>query len=362
MKKWDLSKLYKSFEDEKFVNDQKKLNELINEIIKLEQGFNNYDHKEAKLVGYLNKEIELDNLAYRLLSFSSLVMSCDSTNMAAIKTMSAFRRELTKLTKVNTLFSQWLLKYPKIETDINNNDFLREHKFIIKEKIEHASHLLDDKTESLLAKLRQDGSSSWGRLQSLLTSTLAVDYEGKEITLSEVRNLASDANKDVRKKAYEAELEAYKKIEKPISFSLNSIKGEVNTISEERGYESALAQALSNSRMSAKTLEAMQSACLDYMDVFRTYLKRKATLLGHKNGLPFYDLFAPIGESNTKFTIDEANAYILKNFRTFSEGLYLMAKKAFEENWSDDLRVCEITGLFEKPVGRCDLEILFRGL
>ena len=335
MKTWDLTKLYNGFDDEAFLADQKNLVKLIENYSKLEGQFKNYENKEQKLVDFLKGEIEINTLARKLISYASLVASCESTNMQAIKSMSMLRMQLTKLTRVSTIFNKWLLKYPDVDEDINKNEFLKEHEFIIKETIEHATHILDEKTESLLARLRQDGSTSWGRLQSLLTSTLAVDYDGKEITLSEVRNLASDPSKDVRKKAYEAELAAYKKIEKSISFSLNSIKGEVNTISSERGYESALAQALSNSRMSAETLEAMQSACLDYMDVFRGYLKRKAKLLGHKNGLPFYDLFAPIGKSNTRFTIDEANEYILKNFRTFSEELYLMAKKAFNENWID---------------------------
>ncbi len=83
------------------------------------------------------------------------------------------------------------------------------------------------------------------------------------------------------------------------------------------------------------TLNAMQSACEDYMEVFRKYLRRKATLLGHKNGLPFYDLFAPIGKIDKNFTIEEANAYILKNFATFSPELHDMAAKAFKDEWID---------------------------
>lgn len=335
MKTWDLTKLYKGFDDEAFVNDMSTCESMIEEYAKLEQQFENYENKKEKLIKFLEMEINLNQLARKLMSFASLVASTESTNMNAIKSMNRLQTQFTRLTKVNTLFSQWLLQYPEIEEDIENNDFLKEHEFVIKETIEHASHLLDDKTESLLSKLRQTGSGAWGRLQSLLTSTLSVDYDGKEITLSEVRNLASDKDPDIRKKAYEAELKAYEKIEKSIAYSLNSIKGEVNTISEARGYESALAQALNNSRMKKETLDAMQSACLDYMEVFRTYLKRKAKLLGHKNGLPFYDLFAPIGSSTTTFTIDEANAYILKNFGTFSKELHDMAKKAFTENWID---------------------------
>ncbi|XMB71951.1 M3 family oligoendopeptidase [Mycoplasmatota bacterium WC30] len=335
MKKWDLTKLYKGFDDEAFLADLKLFDSYIEASIKKENEFLNYDNKKAKLISYMESEIEISIVVDKLMHFASLTASTETTNIEAMKSMNSLQMQFTRLTKISTLFSKWILNYPNIDEDISNDDFLKEHEFSIKEQIENASHILDDKTESLLAKLRQNGSSSWSKLQSLLTSTLAVDYDGKEITLPEVRNLATSPDAEVRKAAYEAELAAYKKIEKSIAFSLNSIKGEVNTISEARGYESPLAQALSKSRMQQATLDAMQEACLDYMDVFRSYLKRKGKLLGHKNGLPFYDLFAPIGNTNKTFTIPEANEYILKNFRTFSEDLYEMANKAFNEDWID---------------------------
>jgi len=79
----------------------------------------------------------------------------------------------------------------------------------------------------------------------------------------------------------------------------------------------------------------MLSVMSDYLPMFRQYLKRKAQLLGHKNGLPFYDLFAPIGNITTTYSIEEANAYILKNFKTFNSRLHAMAEKAFNEGWVD---------------------------
>lgn len=335
MKKWDLTKLYNGFDDPKFLKDLKALDSFISKSVESEDLFLNYDAKKEKLVDYMKKEIELIELVDKLIHFASLSASVESTNPEASKALNQIQMALTRLAKIETLFSKWLLNYPELDTDIEKEPFLKEHEFYLKETIEKASHLLDEKTEILLAKLRQNGSSAWSRLQSLLTSTLVVDYNGKEVTLSQIRNLASDPDASVRKSAYEAEINAYQKIEKSIAFSLNSIKGEVNIIAKERGFDSPLDQSLSNSRMKQATLDAMQEACLEYMDVFRKYLKRKAKLLGHETGLPFYDLFAPIGKSNKTFTIEEANAYILKNFRTFSEDLYLMAKKAFKDNWVD---------------------------
>ncbi len=335
MKKWNLDKLYTSFESVEFTGDLKKLDGMIEAFNKQVDLFKNYDDKAKKLVNYLTKNIELNAVFEKLYGFAGLTASVESTNTQAIKAMNTVQTKATELTKIETIFSKWLVDYPDLNEDIETNPFLKEHEFHINEVKQNASHLLSDEVESLIAKLEQTGSSSWERLQSLLTSTVEVDYDGKKITLSEVRNLATDKDPKVRKAAYEAELKAYEKINKSVAFSINSIKGEVNTMSKARGFESPLQQTLEKSRMQKATLDAMLEACTDYLPVFRQYFRRKAELLGHKNGLPFYDLFAPVGKSDTKFTIEEANQYILKNFKTFSQELHDLALKAFNEEWVD---------------------------
>jgi pepF/M3 family oligoendopeptidase len=335
MKTWNLDRLYLGFDDPKYTEDLERLDKMIMEINSQEIDFQNYDEKLKKLLRYLNNDISYSNLIRKLYSFASLTESVDSLNQQAVKMTNVLRRKFTELTKVNTIFEKWLANYPDLDQDIQKDMFLKEHEFFLNEIKNNAKHMLPDEMELMIAKLRQTGSSAWGTLQSLLTSTLEVEYNGKIITLSEVRNLADDADPVVRKSAYEAELKAYKKIEKSSAAALNSIKGEVNTLSSARGFNSPLDQALYNSRMSEETLIAMQDAVKDYYDVFRNYLKRKAQLLGHSNGLPFYDLYAPIGEVNKRFTIEEANEYVLKNFKTFSEPLFEMARKAFRDEWVD---------------------------
>ena len=304
MRVWNLDKLYKGFDDVEYKSDLEKVDKSILEANSQIIDFENYDNKLAKLNRYLNNEITLNNLIGKLFRYASLTSAVETTNQDANKMTNLLRSKLTELTKLNTLFVKWVAKYPELEKDIENNPFLKEHEFFLNEVKEQAAHMLDDELEILVAKLRQTGSTAWGTLQSLLTSTLEVEYDGKIITLSEVRNMAEDPDPVVRRKAYEAELKSYAKIDKSVAASLNSIKGEVNTISKARGFKSPLDQALYNSRMSMETLEAMQAAVMDYIPVFREYLKRKAELLGHENGLPFYDLYAPIGEANKRFSID----------------------------------------------------------
>jgi oligoendopeptidase F len=222
-----------------------------------------------------------------------------------------------------------------LESLIAENEDLREYEFYLTQIKEASKHLLTDAEEALFAEMNISGASAWSDLQSSLTSTLKVDYKGEKITLPAVRNLAYEADAEVRKSAYEAELAAYDQIKTATAFALNSIKQQVISESTRRGYASPLDKALSDSRMTRETLDALISAMEDYMPVFRKYLRAKAKYLGHEGGLPWYDLFAPIGSSDKKYTIEESRDYLLGIFGKFDTELHDMVKTAFDEEWID---------------------------
>lgn len=104
-----------------------------------------------------------------------------------------------------------------------------------------------------------------------------------------------------------------------------------------RGHKSPLDMALYQSDMSKETLDAMFEAMDAYMPKFREYLKRKGELLGHKNGLPFYDLFAPIGKTSTRYEVEDAKEFLVRHFESFSTDLSSMVERAFDEDWMDFL-------------------------
>jgi len=73
----------------------------------------------------------------------------------------------------------------------------------------------------------------------------------------------------------------------------------------------------------------------EYLPKFWQYLKAKAKALGHKNGLPWYDLFAPMGSASTSFTTDQAKDFLLEQFSTFDQELTDMVRTAFDDAWID---------------------------
>ena len=231
------------------------------------------------------------------------------------------------------------LKEVDLDKLAEDSELIKTYLFILKSNQETASHMLSDKEEVLASRLSLVGSRSWSDLQSQLTANLSIKVEGFEenMPLSAVRNLAYDHSEKVRKAAYEAELSAYKQVEDSVAMALNNIKREVNIMMPLRGYKDALEKTLKQSRMSKATLDAMIEAIKEEAPKFREYFKLKAKALGHENGLPFYDLFAPMGSMHKTYTIEEAKDLVLDVYGSFSKPLYDLGKEAFENRWIDVL-------------------------
>ncbi len=336
MKTWNLEALYPSFESEEFQQALNTIDDMVEQAIAFAtKELTSTDDAHRKLKDYLTHAEKMRSIVHRSYAYCSLTISVDTLNEDAAKYMNRLQATMAKTALPSTLFAKWLPQVENLDELIETDPELKEVEFYLKRIVDGSKYVLTDKEEMIISKLQQTGSTAWGRLQGELTSTLKVDYDGKDITLSEVRNLSSDPSQDVRKAAYEAEQAAYPKIAQAVAYAMNGVKGEVNIISEMRGFASPLAQAVYNSRMEESTLQALISSMKTYLPHFHKYLKRKAELLGHKNGLPYYDIFAPVGESNRTFTEEEAMEFIFDNFKTFSPELEGLARRAWEEEWID---------------------------
>lgn len=337
--KWSLKELYPSFDSKEFKCDIKKLKDLISSINSEADKDMKCKDKKAVLEKYIKNMIKVAELATNLGSFCGLTYSTDTKNTEALKNNEIIEKSLAELAESNAKYEKYIGAIDNLDDVIKESALLKEHEFILNETKEESKHVLSDKEEAVIAKMKTTGSSAWTTLQDNLVSKLMVDIEidgkKKSMPLTEVRNLAYSKDAKVRKTAYYAELESYKKIEDPIAAALNGIKGEVITTSSLRGYKSPLDETLIKSRMDMDELETMLQAMKEYMPYFRSYLKRKAEMLGHKNGLPFYDLFAPVGKVNKTYSYEEAKAFVEENFRTFSDKLGDFARRAFDENWID---------------------------
>lgn len=270
---WSLESLYLGFEDHSFKTD----------LMLLETKIASYQHfteliDEMESLDVMENMLKQDeaiaSLYHKLYGFCHLTLTVDATDNQATRYLNQLRTLQIKHKPAVVTLMRWL-KEQNLER-FTSSALIKEHEFYLQRLQLEASRLLSDDMELMLSQMQQTGSTAWADLHNKVLSEVLVTVNGKTYPLPAVRNLAFDDNPHVRKEAYEKELAAYKDVETIAGAVLNSIKGEVLTVSGWRGYDSVLAQTVEQSRMMPETLNAMLEAMVESLPKFHMYLKRKA--------------------------------------------------------------------------------------
>lgn len=267
---------------------------------------------------------------------SSFVTTNSRDNIAQAR-QSELQQHTMQLSQLGTRLTAWV-GFLDIDALIDASEVARDHQFALHQMQQEAAHLMSPAEEALAAELNLSSGMAWSKLHGNVTSQLVVpielDGETKELPMSVVRNLAFEADRDVRRRAYEAEISAWQKTALPLAAAMNGIKGQVGTLSRHRGWKSPLEATLFDNHIDRQTLDAMLQAARESFPDFRRYLKAKARLIGVEQ-LAWYDLFAPAGSSNKVWEYDEATDFIVEQFGSYSTRMGEFAARAFRENWVD---------------------------
>ena len=331
---WNLEPIYKGFDDPAFAQDLEQLQQLIRRSSSYVKTLSDMEPEQG-LTGGIQLLEQISELSSRLANYAILRQAADSRDPDAASRVGQVMGIISDTAAPEAAFKAWAAELPELMTLVEKNEQLRAYTFLFSNIQRSSRYLLSGRGEEIAAKLQLSGGNAWSDLQQYLTSTVQVAYRDQKLTLPAVRNLAYDPDPQVRKDAFDAELACYDKIRDAVAFSLNSIKLETLSDCQLRGYASPLARTLEKDNMRQKTLDAMLQAMEEYLPHFHRYLKAKAKALGQEKGLAWYDLFAPMGKTATKFTAESAREYLVTLFAGFDSELSDMVAKAFDEAWID---------------------------
>jgi oligoendopeptidase F len=343
--RWDMSVVYPGLDSPEFERD---LRSFVRALDELEGLFDEaqIDRTESPLnpdlaAGILERILPpynaLNDHAWTLGAYVYAFVSVDSRDEYAQARLSELERHTVRLSKLHTRLTAWAGSQ-EVDALLERSEQARQHAYWLQRARVVAEHMMSPAEEALAAEMRLTGSNAWTRLYGNLTSqiqaTVEIRGERQTLTMSMLRNLATDADREVRRAAYEAELQAWEQHAMPIASALNAIKGETNLLMRKRHWDSPLHASLFQNAIDEATLHAMLEAAYESFPDFRRYLHAKARLLGIER-CAWYDLFAPVGKETRTWSFDEATQFIIEQFATYSQKLSDFARRAFEERWID---------------------------
>ena len=325
-KRWNLAPIYPAVDSPEFNADLEKLKAMLKEF--------RAELESAKpcLAKLVDMENEMSDISETLGSYAYCNVSVNTTDKAAVNALNKVEELGMDEAVCSTLFTSFVAEH-KDEVDAYCKDH-PDYRFIFDEIAEEAKHQMPKELEELAADLMRSGSDAFGRLQETISSSACAELDGEKKTVIELRALATNPDREVRHKAYEAELKVWKEHEIAFCYALNGIKGTSLSLEKRRNWESPIDRSCAGARISRKTLDALIGTLEKNLPMFRSYLKTKAKMLGLKK-CAFYDLFAPVGKASMNYTYEQAREIVMKQYGAFNPAMGEFAANAFDNNWID---------------------------
>ena len=318
--KWDLESIYPSVTSPLFEDD-------INAIYqKAEELKSKSADKNSSILSILSLYDEMADIVENVGSYVYTSFSVNTTDRDVLAAMGKAEKAQTAASDASTVMVHYLSQ----RTDEFSSPELEPYALFLKEVKTEAEHMMSLEEEALANEMLQVSASAWSRLQESVTASI---HDGDK-TLTQLRGLAMDSDRSVRKDAYEREVKILADNKTAIAAALNGVKGTALLLEKRRGWKDPLDRSCNTARISRKALSALIEALEESLPIFRDYLKTKAQLLGLER-LEWYDMFAPVGDASMSFTFEEAKALIVDAYSSFSPEVGAFIKNALDSHWVD---------------------------
>ena len=339
--RWDLSSLFDGIESREFAAAQEALGA---DLVRLEAMYDRWDVRggtalvvTADLLAAFEDVVAATNglldKVRPVRSYLAARLSTDARDDHAATVLSQVQTLQAELQKLTSRFDAWVGRIGSAAL-VDASGVAADHGHALRQGEITAHHQMSEAEEGLYADLRLTGAVAWAKLHGDVTSLLTGDLDGRPVPVTELRGLATAPDPETRRRAFEAEVAAWRSAEVPLAAALNAIKGEANTVNRHRGWPDALEPALFVNGVDRTALEAMQAAAIESFPDFRRFLVAKARLLGGRDRLAWWDLVAPVpGEGPV--TWPEGVAAVEQAFGSYSSALAALAGRALAERWVD---------------------------
>lgn len=229
----------------------------------------------------------------------------------------------------------------KIRSFIEENEALKLYEKTLDEIIRQREHFLSEREEMLLSEVSealQTASNTFGMLNNAdLKFPVIKDEHGNEIELTHGRYIQFLESKDrnVRKNAFKAMYDTYRKFKNTFSATLTGAVKKNNFYAKIRRYHSARHAALDRNNIPESVYDQLVEAINERLSLLHRYTRLRKEVL-EVDDLHMYDLYVPLVQGfDMKISYEEAQEYVLNSLKPLGEDYTEIIQEGFNNRWVD---------------------------
>lgn len=351
---WSLKELFDSFEDPKMNQAYADLEAMVS-AFEAQRNVLQPDISAEKFLELIKMQEAYTTLAYRVYGFASLSFAADTQDQKAQIAMARFQQFAAEMGNRTLFFSLWW----KALDDANAQRLLDasgDYRYWLVQMRNFKPYTLTEAEEKIINIKDVTGSNALEMLYDSITNRyvfkLEIDGEVKEMTRGELMSHVRSADPDLRARAYQELYRVYGE-DAPILGQIyqNIARDWKNENVNMRKYKSPISVRNTVNDLPDEVIETLMEVSRKNIGIFHRFFRLKAQKIGMEK-LRRYDVYAPVSESDKRFSYDEATAMTFESFERFDPKFAELARKVFDQGHVDsEVRKGKMGGAFCSTLG-----------
>ncbi|MCY4170524.1 MAG: M3 family oligoendopeptidase [Bacteroidetes bacterium] len=328
--RWDLTHLY---------SDASVLKDDLNDLDSLAQTFNQrWIGKIGTLTAsQLNKAIiqyeDLQERIGRASTYAYLNWST-ATNDSQRGALLQYVREATTQIRTRLIFFEveWLKVEDAYAEKMINDPALNKYKHYLERERLFKDYTLSESEETIMAEMHVTGRSAWMRYFSETMSQMRFNLRGENLTQEHLLARLYTHDRELRKEASESFTQQLIEKQHSLTFIFNTLLADKASNDRIRGLTHWLQTRNLGNEIADETADALIHAVTNRYDLSVRFYQLKGKILG-LTPLHDYDRYAPIDESDSYYSWDDACSITIESYGDFHPVLAEVAERFFTEQW-----------------------------
>jgi len=351
---WKLQELFASFGDPAINQAYQDLDARVEKFVSQREELKPEISSE-KFLQLVREQEEMFKLGYRLYGFASLSFAANTQDQTAQINIARFQQFEAEMENRTMFFSLWW-KALDDENAARLLDASGDYRYWLEQMRNFKPYTLTEPEEKVINIKNVTGRSAHDMLYDSITNRyvfkIEVNGEMKELTRGELMALVRTADPDLRAKAYQELYRVYGE-DAPILGQIyqNIVRDWKNENVTLRGFASPISVRNTINDLPDEVIDTLLEVARKNIGIFHRFFRLKAQKLGMAK-LRRYDVYAPLAESDKRFSFQEAADMTFEAYERFDPKFARLAKRVFDEGHVDsEVRKGKMGGAFCSTLG-----------
>ena len=346
---WSLSDLFTGFDDPNIKRTYQLLEEMVSKFEEYREALTP-DIDESLFMEIIKGMEAIQKLGTRIGGFAELAFAADTQDQKAQIAIAQFEQFAAEMSNRTLFFNLWW----KALDDANSERLMSssgDYRYWLQQMRNFKQFTLSEPEEKVINIKNVSGVSALNMLYDSITNRyvfkLTVDGEEKELTRGELMAYVRGSDPDLRARAYQELYRVYEN-DGPILGQIYQalVRDWRNENLGLRGFSTPVSVRNLVNDIPDEVIDTLLEVTRQNISIFHRFFNLKAKLLGIEK-LSRYDIYAPVSESDKRYSFDTAAEMTFEAYQDFDPEFAAKAKRVFEDNHLDsEVRKGKMSGAF----------------